>query len=206
MFYLVKIPKFFSWFAPSLVWKKRTTEKVLYLTFDDGPHPQHTAFVIEQLKAFNAKATFFCIGNNAVLYPDVYEQIIIEGHTIGNHTYNHISGRKTAKHIYVDDIEKASSVIDSKLFRPPYGSITAAQIKALKKLDKPYEIIMYDVLSADFDHNVTEQNCLTNVIKNASKGSIVVFHDSDKAAKNLYYVLPKVLAHFADAGYSFNAL
>jgi peptidoglycan-N-acetylglucosamine deacetylase len=206
MFYLTKIPSFFSWFTPSLVWRKNTTEKVLYLTFDDGPHPIHTPFVLQQLKAFNAKATFFCIGNNVAQYPAMYKQIIMDGHAVGNHTYNHVNGRKTAKEAYVDDIKKAASIIDSKLFRPPYGSITAAQVKALKKLDKAYEIVMYNVLSADFDQAVTEEKCLENVINNANNGSIVVFHDSDKAAKNLYYALPKVLAHFASKGYSFNAL
>jgi peptidoglycan-N-acetylglucosamine deacetylase len=206
MFYLVKIPNFFSWFTPSLVWKKNTAKKKLYLTFDDGPHPIHTPFVLAQLKVFNAKATFFCIGNNVDQYPAVYKQIVMDGHAVGNHTYNHINGRRTAKHAYLDDINKAAGIIDSRLFRPPYGSITPAQVKALKNLDKPYEIIMYDVLSADFDQNVIEQNCLTNVTKNATKGSIIVFHDSDKAAKNLYYALPKVLAHFASKGYTFNSL
>jgi peptidoglycan-N-acetylglucosamine deacetylase len=206
MFYLTKIPSFFSWFTPSLVWKKSTIEKVLYLTFDDGPHLQHTTFVLQQLKAFNAKATFFCIGNNVEQYPQVYKQIVMDGHAVGNHTYNHVNGRKTAKQAYVDDVKKAANVIDSKLFRPPYGSITAAQVKALKHLDKPLEIIMYNVLSADFDQTITEQKCTNNVINNAGNGSIIVFHDSDKAAKNLYYALPKVLAHFASKGYSFNAL
>ena len=196
--------KFFS----SYVWNIPTDENVVYLTFDDGPHPTITPWVLDQLKQFNAKATFFCIGNNVDKHPDVYQKILDEGHLTGNHTYNHLNGWKTDHKKYIDDIAAAAQLVKSNLFRPPYGKIKIRQSKKIGDVlqTKNPKIIMWDVLSADFDSSFSPEQCLNNVLENVSAGSIIVFHDSDKAFTNLEYALPKTLKSLKDAGFAFKKI
>lgn len=202
--YLVKTPWIVKQIFPKFIWSIDTVEKNIYLTFDDGPHPVITPFVLEILKKYNAKATFFCIGNNVQANVEVYERIINEGHRIGNHTQQHLNGWKNNIHTYLDDVEIASKLINSNLFRPPYGKLKRNQATSIKQ--KEYKIIMWDVLSGDFDKNITKEKCLQNVISKTQQGSIVVFHDSEKAFEKLEYCLDKVLEHFSQLGFTFKAL
>jgi len=205
--YLVKTPFWLRAFYPSCTWKIPGTEKVIYLSFDDGPHAEATPFVLAELKKFNAKASFFCIGKNVAAHQNLYAQIIQEGHTVGNHTYDHVNGWKTDTAHYIQNIEQAGKYIQSNLFRPPYGRITNAQIKKIKA-DKTIaqEIIMWDLLSGDFDLTLSPEACAKNVIKNTRAGSIVVFHDSAKAFERLQVALPMVLEYFSGLGYRFEAI
>lgn len=190
-----------------LVWKMPVTEQpCVYLTFDDGPHPTATPFVLQQLEQYNAKATFFCIGKNVAAHPDIYAELIAQGHTVGNHTHNHLNGWHTIDEQYLNDIQAAEQYIDSNIFRPPYGRIKRKQINALLKRPKPYTIYMWDVLSADFDTTITPYQCMENVIKHTEPGSIVVFHDSQKAWDRMSYTLPKVLEHCAANNWQVKAL
>jgi peptidoglycan/xylan/chitin deacetylase (PgdA/CDA1 family) len=205
MFYTARIPSWFIKLNSSLVWTIPTAEKELYLTFDDGPHETATPFVLDQLKDYNAKATFFCLGKNVKAYPGIYERILDDGHAPGNHTFNHLDGWKAKNSLYVNDIAEAAKYIDSKLFRPPYGKISPFLSRLLrKKLN--YKIIMWHVLSGDFDVKLSPQKCLENVLLNAERGSIIVFHDSTKALERMQFALPNVLKYFADKGYAFKAL
>ncbi len=206
MFYFIKTPWLLQKVYPECTWKINTTEKVLYLTFDDGPHPQATHFVLEQLRQYNAKATFFCIGKNVQAHFDVYKQLLQDGHKPGNHTFSHLNGWKVKDEKYLDDIYAARKIIDSSLFRPPYGRITKFQLKQLSGIKYNLKPIMWDVLSGDFDEMISNESCCMNVIKNAGPGSVVVFHDSVKCLKKLEYALPKVLDHFNNKGYCFKAL
>lgn len=207
MIYPVKTPYFFKLLYPGLVWEKNTNEKEIYLTFDDGPIKDITPWVLKQLKEFNAEATFFCIGDNIRKNSDVYKELIRSGHRLGNHTYHHLSGWKVQNSEYYDNIEKCDSIMNlksqHKLFRPPYGKIKWSQIPSIKK---HYDIIMWDVLSGDFDNSLIPENCLKQTIKATKPGSIVIFHDSIKAERNLKYVLPKYLNHFCSLGYKFRSL
>ena len=205
--YFIKTPFWLRLIYRSCIWRKPTEDKVLYLSFDDGPHPEATPFVLEQLAKFDAKASFFCIGKNVQLHPEIYNAILAAGHVVGNHTQNHMNGWKNTTENYMADIQEATKLIDSNLFRPPYGRISFSQIKALR-LDPalPQQIMMWDVLSGDFDTNITGEQCANNVIQYAGPGSIVVFHDSAKAMDRLRIALPKVLAHFSKLGYQFKAL
>ena len=205
--YFIKTPFWLRLIYRSCIWRKPTEDKVLYLSFDDGPHPEATPFVLEQLAIYNAKASFFCIGKNVQLFPEIYDAILAAGHVVGNHTQNHMNGWKNTTENYMADIQEATKLIDSNLFRPPYGRISFSQIKALR-LDPalPQQIMMWDVLSGDFDTNITGEQCANNVIQYAGPGSIVVFHDSAKAMDRLRIALPKVLAHFFKLGYQFKAL
>ena len=208
MFYFVKTPGWLKRIYDSYIWSIPFSEKILYLTFDDGPHPEATPFVLKELKKHNAFATFFCIGKNVVSYPGIYKQIINEGHSVGNHTYNHLNGWKTRNDDYLKDIALASHEIDSDLFRPPYGRITSFQAKNLKLVMKGKEpkVIMWDVLSGDFDIDCSPQQCLANVLLASVSGSIIVFHDSEKAFPKLEYTLPRILHHFSEMGYLFKSL
>lgn len=208
MFYFVKTPWWLKSIYDSYVWHMPAIEKALYLTFDDGPHPEATPFVLKQLKQHNAFATFFCIGKNVVMHPDIYKQITDEGHAIGNHTYNHLNGWKTNNDAYMKDIALASREIESNLFRPPYGRITSFQAKNLNAVmrGKKAKVIMWDVLSADFDPDCTPTQCLANVILPSVSGSIIVFHDSEKAFPKLEYTLPRMLKYFSGKGYLFKSL
>ncbi|MFM2207973.1 MAG: hypothetical protein RL213_1948 [Bacteroidota bacterium] len=178
-------------------------EKVLYLTFDDGPIPEVTPWVLEQLDHFGAKATFFCIGNNVRKHRNVYQRILQSGHSVGNHTYHHLNGWSTFNSDYFKDIELCNRLVGSELFRPPYGKIRPTQIARLKYA---YRIIMWDVLSRDYDRNLTGETVLNTVLENSRPGSIIVFHDSLKAEERLRYALPKVLEHFSAKGYRFVSL
>ena len=206
----VKTPKLVKHVLPSLVWNIKTTEKVVYLTFDDGPTPEITDWVINTLDTFDAKATFFCIGNNIEKHPEIFKSIINKGHAIGNHTYNHLKGWKTKTKDYLINIYKTQLIIDSSynskplLFRPPYGRIKLKQVKALSKLN--YQIIMWNILSKDWDKTVEKEVCLKNVIQNTKEGDIVVFHDSIKASRNMQYTLPRMLDHFTKKGYEFKRI
>jgi peptidoglycan/xylan/chitin deacetylase (PgdA/CDA1 family) len=215
--YLTRSPRWLKWMYPNLVWDVpvEKDEKFLYLTFDDGPHPIATPFVLDQLKLYNAKATFFCVGRNVADHNDIYKDIIEQGHKVGNHTYDHLNGWKVKDQEYIDDIAKAAELIDSKLFRPPYGRITKFQSSVLtgkisddqsQTSNPKFQIIMWSVLAGDWDKNITAEKCYENVVMNAKPGSIIVFHDSAKALERLQYALPKALAYFAQQGYQFKAL
>ncbi|RBP34390.1 peptidoglycan/xylan/chitin deacetylase (PgdA/CDA1 family) [Oceanihabitans sediminis] len=210
----VKTPLVVKKIFPNYIWDIKTNAKEIYLTFDDGPTPEITKWTLETLKQYNAKATFFCIGNNIEKHPKIFYDILKEGHSIGNHTHNHIKGWKTSAEDYLANVKKAQEVIDTatgkekleevKLFRPPYGQISPKQGSELLKIG--YKVIMWDVLSIDWDASVSKERCLNNVISKADSGSVVVFHDSVKASKNLQYALPRTLAFFSKKGYTFKAL
>ena len=206
--FFIKTPWIVKKIFSSYVWNMPVDEKNIYLSFDDGPHPDITPFVLEELRKYNAQASFFCIGNNVVVYPEVYKQILNEGHAVGNHTYSHPNGWETGLEEYVEDIVAASKHIDSNLFRPPYGRIKKQQAKAVPKAmnNGNAKIIMWDVLSADFDTGFSPRQCLDNVIRNCTNGSIVVFHDSEKAFPNLKYSLPLALKKLSDDGYTFKRI
>ena len=206
MFYLKKTPWILKKIYPGCVWDVKTDEKLLFLTFDDGPHPQATPFVLNELKKFSAKATFFCVGKNVKENFSIYEQIINGGHKPGNHTYNHLNGWKTNDKTYLNNIVEAAKIIDSNLFRPPYGRITNFQLKAIAGEKLKLKTIMWDVLSGDFDTSITVDNCYLNVINNAKQGSVIVFHDSLKAFPVLQYVLPMVLKYYSEKGFQFKIL
>lgn len=206
--YFIKTPWWIKKIFFSYVWSIPTKEKIVYLTFDDGPHPTITIWVLDELKKYNAKASFFCIGNNVMQYPDVYEQLIKQGHAVGNHTYNHLNGWKTNTDDYFADVTAASKLIATNLFRPPHGRITSAEAKGLAKAMnvKQSRVIMWDVLSGDFDATMSPHQCTNNVLKNVQPGSIIVFHDSEKAFPNLKYTLPVVLSTLKDEGYKFEQI
>ncbi len=204
IFYWVKTSIFIKKIFFRHIWSIPNKEKAVYLTFDDGPTPEITEWVLAELKKHEAKATFFCIGNNIEKHPSIFSKILQEGHAIGNHTFNHLNGWKTDKTAYVQNALQCAKAIEafsyrSKLFRPPYGKIKPSQAKALR--DKGYQVIMWDVLSADFDQQISPEQCLENVLRNVASGSIIVFHDSVKAYENLKYVLPKTLSFLAQNKY-----
>ncbi|MBP1838389.1 polysaccharide deacetylase family protein [Formosa algae] len=201
----VKTPKFIKGIFPNYVWDMPLLDtKTIYLTFDDGPNPEITPWVLKTLEAYQAKATFFCIGDNIRKYPDTFEATIAAGHAIGNHTFNHLKGWKTNTETYIENVEKAAQLMSSKLFRPPYGKIKNKQAKLLKQ--QGYHIIMWSIISFDWDKDLLEEDCLKHVIKHAEDGHIIVFHDSLKAAKNMQYALPKVLEYYSKKGYQFKSL
>jgi len=204
--YLVKSPLLLKWYYPSLVWNKSRSDKVIYLTFDDGPIPDVTDFVLKTLKSFQAKATFFCIGDNITKYPEIFERVIGDGHRIGNHTYNHLKGWKTTDELYLRNFSKCQELTATDLFRPPYGRIKKSQIKEIRKYYPNMKIIMWDVLSGDFDINLAPHKCFKNVIKHTVNGSVIVFHDSLKAFDRLEYALPRTLQYFHERGYTFETL
>lgn len=209
----VRTPYLLRWFFSKYTWKKPSDKKVLYLTFDDGPTPEITTWVLKELKKHQAKATFFCIGNNIEKYPDIFKQLQKENHTVANHTFNHIKGWESSKETYLKETEATQktievnsldpSLVTKKLFRPPYGQIKPSQGKALINLG--YKIIMWTILPFDWEDNITSKKCLKYALK-AKPGNIIVFHDSIKASKNLKYVLPLFLKHYSEKGYVFKAL
>lgn len=206
MFYLATMPKLLRNLYKGRVWDIPNEGQEMYLTFDDGSHPEVTVFVLDLLAKFNAKATFFCIGKNVEKYPEIYERILSEGHTVGNHSMRHLNGAKVKDKVYLDDIAEAQNFISSTLFRPPYGRLSNFQQKQLEAVRFNFKIIMWSVLSADFDLSITPQRCLQNVLLHAKTGSIIVFHDSEKARKNLEFALPKTLEYFADKGFVFKRI
>ena len=203
MFYLVKTPWLVRKFIyPRYVWHLPSAEKTIYLSFDDGPHPQATNFVLEQLDSYGARGTFFCLGKNVMAYPEIYKSILLNGHTTGNHTHDHLNGWKVDDEAYFKNIFQASEYIDSNLFRPPYGRITRFQARQVIERMQ-YKIVMWSVLSGDFDRKLSPEDCYRNVVKAAGPGSIIVFHDSEKSFPALRYALPGVLDYFSQRGYSF---
>lgn len=246
--YLVKSPWWLKKLYPKLVWNKARTTKTIFLTFDDGPIPIVTPAVLKTLKTFNAKATFFCIGDNINKHPDIFLQLKADGHTIGNHTQNHLKGWATPDKMYIDNFMQCQQLTQTIFFRPPYGRIKRSQVVEIQKLklknqnlddvesenskvknkkpntiiyqtetlnipvdqskikNQKSQIIMWDVLSGDFDTTLSPEKCLKNVLKHTQNGSIVVFHDSLKAWERLQFVLPKALAHWQKQGYSFEGL
>lgn len=205
--YPIKIPKLLKSIFHEWIWAFNTTTKEVYLTFDDGPIPEITPWVVQLLAQYNAKATFFCIGDNIQKHPDVFKLLLDSHHKIGNHTFNHLKGWGCKPNKYIDNILKAEKFIpetSSKLFRPPYGKITLEQSKSLRTLG--YKIVMWEILSADFDTKITTKKCTENVLKNIQNGSIIVFHDSKKAFPRLKETLPKVLAKLHKKGYQFKTI
>lgn len=201
-----KMPGIVQKFFPKRIWKVETEEKVLYLSFDDGPHPLITRFVLAELEKYNANASFFCIGKNVAENPATYAEIQEAGHAIGNHTHNHLNGFKTDDETYLANVAEAKKHIDSSLFRPPYGRLTGFQAQQLAAPAFGLTTIMWSVLSMDYDKRVTPQECLENVTLQAVPGDIIVFHDSEKAAHNMLYALPRVLQYFSANGYRFDKL
>ena len=233
--YLIKTPLLLKKLYPNhLIWNKSRKDKSIFLTFDDGPIPIVTPWVLKTLKKFNAKATFFCIGENIEKNQDIFLQLKADGHAIGNHTYNHLKGWRTDNNVYFENFEKCQKLTHTNLFRPPYGRIKKSQIKMildggketqesriknkdylqdfqpstlnLKPSTPNLKIIMWDVLSGDFDFKLSPEKCLKNVLKHTENGSIVVFHDSLKAWERLEYTLPKALEIWSNEGYQFKTL
>jgi peptidoglycan/xylan/chitin deacetylase (PgdA/CDA1 family) len=196
--YFIKTPWIVKQIFPSYIWDLPSDEKTVYLTFDDGPHPTVTPWVLEELKKYNAAATFFCIGNNVEKHPGVYQKILSEGHAVANHTFNHVNGWHTPKEKYLEEVEATAALVESNLFRPPYGRIKTKQAKLISPA---YKIVMWDVLSGDFDPLFSPKQCLDNVLDHVGPGSIIVFHDSEKAFPNLRYALPGALEFLTVNGY-----
>ncbi len=203
-FYTIKTPTIIQKFFSNYRWCFSSVPKEIYLTFDDGPTLEVTNFVLEELKKHQAKATFFCIGKNVKKHQNIYHKIQEEGHSVGNHTFNHLNGLLTKNTRYIENIQQASAYIVSKLFRPPYGRLKSSQARLLQQ--EGYKIIMWNVLSGDFDRSISPENCLENVLKNTTNGSIIVMHDSEKAKDKIYFALPRILDHFSQKGYLFKAI
>ncbi|MEI6554275.1 MAG: polysaccharide deacetylase family protein [Paludibacter sp.] len=199
----IRFPDFFRPFFGKLVWRKDASSKVIYLTFDDGPVPEVTSQVLDILDQFNIKGTFFCVGDNVRKYPEVYARIVESGHKPGNHTFNHIKGFSVKVDEYVDNALKALAYINSNLFRPPYGRITRKQ---KQKLESRFEIIMWDLLTHDYNKRLSPEKILQNIKRFSRNGSIVVFHDSVKASDNILSVLPAAIEFWRSEGYEFATL
>lgn len=205
-YYFVKTPFYIPVWYSKQVWKIRTREPVLFLTFDDGPHPEYTPVVLDLLKAHHAKASFFCIGKNAEANPELLDRILMEGHVVGNHTQHHLNGWKSSDDDYLHDIQKAGKSLGNSLFRPPYGRIRQSQVSGFLNQHPKSNIIMWTILSGDFDERLNPEQCEKNVLKHLKSGSIIVFHDSDKAAPRMFPALKKVLEEGQRRGFRFEAL
>jgi peptidoglycan/xylan/chitin deacetylase (PgdA/CDA1 family) len=201
--YLVKTPAIVRPLSSQLKWKVQGAKNEVYLTFDDGPTPGVTAQVLDILDSYEAKATFFCIGGNAQRHHGLYAEICKRGHSTGNHTWNHMDGWAFSDYSYYKNVLECSQWVDSNLFRPPYGRITRSQARGISKR---YSIVMWDVLSADWRKDVSPEQCLQNVTAHSTPGSIVVFHDSEKASRNMLYALPRALEFWRKSGLKVTAL
>lgn len=208
---MIKVPKIIKLLFFNQVWDIPNSENTIYLTFDDGPTPEITERVLEILDKHQIKATFFCIGDNVRKHPEIVQKILSKQHSVGNHTYSHLKGWRTPTKTYINNTEACRmklnsqfTIQNSQIFRPPYGKITPWQSFKLRKLG--YKIIMWDVLSKDYDASISAEKCYENVLKNVSSGSIIVFHDSKKAFRNLEYTLPKTLEFLKGNGFSFDVL
>lgn len=197
------IPLWMQRLFPSVTWRVNAGHPVVYLTFDDGPHPEITPWVLQQLEAYNAQATFFCVGDNVRKYPETYKSILKNGHRTGNHTYHHLNGWKTGLDTYLENIRKCAEWVDSDLFRPPYGKFTPAQ---LKRIRQDYRVVMWDLLTRDYDHQINTDRALGIVQQELRQGSVVVFHDSEKAYQNLRVMLPRFLSFCREKGFNFESL
>lgn len=187
----------------NITWAMPDDGRTIYLTFDDGPNPDTTPVILHTLKQYDASATFFCVGENVKKYPELFEMINSNGHTVGNHTHNHLDGWKTPKNKYLENVNECRKKVNSLLFRPPYGRITPAQVRALKE---QYTIIMWSVLSRDFDMKVSNELCLEKTWEHTHPGAIIVFHDHRKAIEKLEFVLPQYLERASNQGYRFRAI
>jgi peptidoglycan-N-acetylglucosamine deacetylase len=201
--YFVKTPNIIRLFMPKLVCRIPNNHNNIFLTFDDGPTPEITPWVLDELKKYSAKATFFCLGQHVKSNPLIFERIVSEGHTIGNHSFSHLNGWNNNNRKYFDDVEKAGSIIPTKLFRPPFGTMKYSQYNALKEI---YKLVLWDVMPGDFDETLSKENCLLNVLRYSKSGSIVVFHDTLKAEQKLRFVLPEILIYFTKMGFLFNSI
>jgi peptidoglycan/xylan/chitin deacetylase (PgdA/CDA1 family) len=199
----MQFPRFLRPLFGKLTWRVKTDSKLIYLTFDDGPVPEVTPQVLDILDEYGWKATFFCVGDNVRKYPEVYQEVLRRGHRVGNHSFNHIRGYRYSVEDYVANVQKASAYIESRLFRPPHGRITFSQIKALKE---DYDIVMWDVITYDYDKKKKPEQIMRTVRNYLRKGSIVVFHDSIKAKDNVLTVLPQALDYWKEKGYSYGLL
>jgi len=202
--YIVKAPSILKKAFPTLIWKLEESSKRIFLTFDDGPIPVVTENIQNLLKSYNIPATFFCVGENIKKNPRIFEKLIEDGHAIGNHTYNHLNGWKTPLDDYMENVLKCEELTQSLLFRPPYSAITPKQIKALQKNN--FKIIMWDVITGDFDQKISAEKCFQNSIRNTENGSIVVFHDHIKAWPRTQYALPKAIEYWLEKGYEFSKI
>jgi peptidoglycan-N-acetylglucosamine deacetylase len=209
---------------PDFIWRIPTEKKEIFLTFDDGPIPEITEFVLDELEKYKAKATFFCIGGNIEKHPNIFQMVVNQQHTIGNHTFNHVRGWDTEANIYLENFKKCEEIIvercsmfdirnlaiehqtydiEQRLFRPPFGRIKKNQAKEILKT---HEIVMWDVLTGDYDQSLSKERVLSKALQHTKQGSIVLFHDSIKASKNMIYALPRFLKHFSERGYVFKSL
>lgn len=204
MYYPVAMPKWVQKLFPDFLYRiEEDKEKVLYLTFDDGPIPKITPWVLEQLAAYDAQATFFCVGANIEKNPSVYQAVLDAGHRVGNHTFNHLNGWKTAQAKYLENVATCQAWMETDLFRPPYGKLRLGQARKLKQA---YKVVMWDIIAGDFDPSISGEKCWQNIVKNTTKGSIIVLHDSKKSWERLQYVLPKLLEHYNNLGFQFKAI
>lgn len=210
-FFMIKVPKIIKLLFFNQVWNIPNSENTIYLTFDDGPTPEITERVLEILDKHHIKATFFCIGDNVRKHPEIVQKILSKQHSVGNHTYSHLKGWKTPTKIYISNTEACRmklnsqfTIQNSQIFRPPYGKITPLQSFKLRKLG--YKIIMWDVLSKDYDANISAEKCYENVIKNVSSGSIIVFHDSNKAKENVLNSLEKTIETLKSKEFKFEKI
>lgn len=201
--YFNKTPDVLKPIYKDLVWDVPTKKNEVFITFDDGPVPKATPFALDVLKEYDALATFFCIGNNVVKHPDIFKRLRDEGHQIGNHSFNHLNGWKYNDYAYVKNVLECARVVPSRLYRPPYGKIKRTQSTAL---NKRFSVIMWDVISGDFDRKVSKEKCVANVVNNTVAGSIIVFHDSEKAYDKMAFALPRVLEQLREKGFSFGSI
>ncbi|WP_159635743.1 polysaccharide deacetylase family protein [Sphingobacterium composti Ten et al. 2007 non Yoo et al. 2007] len=201
--YFVNAPFFLRWYYPAVLWNKSRKEKKLYLTFDDGPIPEITPWIIDTLANYDIKATFFCVGENISKHPDIFQRLIEEGHRIGNHTYNHLKGWNTTDKEYIENVYKCNELTQTNLFRPPYARAKKSQLNLLKN---DFEFVYWDVLSGDFDIKLSAEACFQNVQKHTKNGSIIVFHDNIKAIPRVQYALPKTIEYFLGKGFTFEIL
>jgi peptidoglycan/xylan/chitin deacetylase (PgdA/CDA1 family) len=199
----VQFPRLLRPLWGKVLWRKDPSKKVIYLTFDDGPVPEVTPMVLDMLDEYNIKATFFCVGENVQKHPDTFAQVMSRGHKVGNHTFNHLKGFSVTDEEYYSNIDKAAELIDSKLFRPPYGRITGKQ---MKKLRDRYTIIMWDVITHDYNKNLSPETIMRTIKRYSRNGSLVVFHDSIKAKENVLTVLPLAIEYWKSKGYAFGIL
>ncbi|MEO8234856.1 MAG: polysaccharide deacetylase family protein [Flavobacterium sp.] len=206
-FYWIKTPQIIKRLFSNQVWAIPNKENKIHLTFDDGPTPEITQWVLKILKENNIKATFFLIGNNIEKHPEIFNKVVNEGHSIGNHTFNHKNGWKTTTPDYIQNVELCQNQLlnlKSRIFRPPYGKIKPSQSKKLRELG--YKIIMWDILTADFDGKIPKEKCLENATQKVTSGSVIVFHDSVKAFANLEYTLPKAIQILKEKGFVFDVI